>query len=72
MAAARFDWPALMRAGLRGLGLKPAEFWDLTPAELMLMLGLATGGGAALGRARFEELAAMFPDSPGGKEGDEG
>lgn len=58
----RFDWPALMRAGICGLGLRPAEFWALTPAELALMLG---GGGAAvvpLGRERLEELAAAFPD----------
>ena len=34
-----FDWPGLMRAGLIGLRLKPAEFWALTPAELRLMLG---------------------------------
>ena len=29
-----FDWPGLMRAGICGLGLRPAEFWALTPAEL--------------------------------------
>ena len=28
-----------MRAGLKGLGLTPADFWALTPAELQLMLG---------------------------------
>jgi uncharacterized phage protein (TIGR02216 family) len=50
-----------MRAGLFGLGLKPAEFWALTPAELRLMLGQG-GGGAAMGRARLEELAAAYPD----------
>ncbi len=58
----RFDWPGLMRLGLRGLGLSPAEFWALTPAELRLMLGLDGGGMAPLGRARLEELAAAFPD----------
>ncbi|MCV6593733.1 MAG: phage tail assembly chaperone [Silicimonas sp.] len=57
---ARFDWPALLRAGL-GLGLRPAEFWALTPAELALMLG-REGSGAPLSRARLEELAAAFPD----------
>ena len=57
-----FDWPALMRAGLRGLGLRPEEFWRLTPAELMLMLG--EGGGAKpLDRARLDELARAFPDA---------
>ena len=39
----RFDWPALMRAGMQGLGLKPAEFWALTPMELRLMLGECEG-----------------------------
>ncbi len=56
-----FDWPGLMRAGIQGLGLKPAEFWALTPAELLLMLG-ETGGAAPMGRAGLEALAARFPD----------
>ena len=54
------DWPGLMRAGLRGLGLQPQEFWRLTPAELMLMLG--DGARAPLDRARLDELAAAYPD----------
>ncbi len=60
-----FDWPVLMRAGLRGLGLRPAEFWALTPAELVLLLG---GGecGAPLDRARLDELARAFPDRVNG------
>lgn len=57
----RFDWPALMRAGIHGLGLRPAEFWALSPAELMLMLG-AGAGPAPLDRARLDELARAFPD----------
>jgi uncharacterized phage protein (TIGR02216 family) len=57
-----FDWPGLMRLGMRGLGLKPREFWALTPAELTLMLG-RDGAGASLDRARLEELAAAFPDA---------
>ena len=57
----RFDWPALMRAGLRGLGLRPGEFWALTPAELRLMLG-ADSAARPMGRARLEELLAAFPD----------
>lgn len=60
---AGFDWPLLMRAGMRGLGLAPEVFWRLTPAELALMLGAGEGGGP-LGRARLEELAAAFPDRP--------
>jgi uncharacterized phage protein (TIGR02216 family) len=64
----KFDWAGLMRLGLRGLGLKPAEFWALTPAELMVMLGKDGGGGAPLGRARLEELARAFPDRVSGQE----
>jgi len=55
------DWPALMRAGLRGLGLCPAEFWALTPAELELMLG-QPGRAAPLKRGRLDELLSAYPD----------
>jgi uncharacterized phage protein (TIGR02216 family) len=57
------DWPALMRAGMRGLGLRPHEFWALTPAELELMLGTA-GGVAPLMRDRLDELMRAHPDGP--------
>lgn len=56
-----FDWPALMRAGIRGLGLSPTDFWQLTPAELQLLLG-ATPANAPLVRARLDELRAAYPD----------
>lgn len=55
------DWSGLMRAGIRGLGLKPREFWDLTPAELALMLGIEFGAGA-MTRGRLGALMAEFPD----------
>ncbi|MFZ5964714.1 rcc01693 family protein [Thalassococcus sp. BH17M4-6] len=58
---AGFDWPVLMRAGMRGLGLSPDAFWALTPAELKLLLG-AGSGIAPMGRARLDELVAAFPD----------
>ncbi len=57
-----FDWPALMRAGLMGLGLKPDDFWALTPAELLVMLGLEGGGNGVLNRGRLAELSAQYPD----------
>ncbi|WP_066710741.1 rcc01693 family protein [Celeribacter ethanolicus] len=66
-----FEWPALMRLGIKGLGLRPAEFWALTPAELLLMLG-AGSGTAPMGRARLEELAKAFPDEDGMKGQDHG
>ncbi|HBQ35887.1 MAG TPA: hypothetical protein DD729_03460 [Rhodobacteraceae bacterium] len=56
-----FDWPDLMRAGFCGLGLQPAQFWQLTPAELLLMLGEGASD-APMGRARLEELAKVYPD----------
>lgn len=64
-----FDWPGLMRAGLGRLGLLPREFWALTPAELMLMLG-DPAGTAPLSRARLAELARAWPD--GGPDGEPG
>lgn len=60
-----FDWPSLMRLGLRDLRLRPAEFWGLTPAELMLMAGLDAAHSPAMGRAGLAALAAQFPDEEG-------
>lgn len=59
------DWAGLMRAGMRGLGLRPDQFWALTPAELALMLGVEDGQGG-MTRDRLAELAARFPDVPPG------
>lgn len=56
-----FDWPSLMRAGIRGLGLQPSAFWGLTPAELALLLG-RSGGDRPLDRVGLEALARSFPD----------
>ncbi|KNX43165.1 hypothetical protein ROTO_02940 [Roseovarius tolerans] len=60
----RFDWPALMRAGMQGLGLKPAEFWALTPVELRLMLG-EREGVRPMARDGLEALLSAFPDEQG-------
>ena len=56
------DWPGLMRAGFGRLGLTPAEFWCLTPAELALMLG-DPNAVPPLNRARLAELARAWPDA---------
>ena len=56
-----FDWPGLMRAGMGSLGLHPEQFWKLTPAELVLMLG-DPAAVAPLDRARLTELARAWPD----------
>lgn len=58
----RIAWAGLMRLGLLRLGLAPKVFWDLTPAELMLLAG---EGEAPQGMTRvaFADLAARFPDA---------
>ncbi len=55
------DWPALLQAGLCELRLTPDAFWQLTPAELQVMLGHRTGA-APMGGARLADLAARYPD----------
>ena len=55
----RIAWPGLMRLGLVQLRLPPEVFWDLTPAELMLMAGLG-GGRPALTRAGLAGLAGAL------------
>ena len=59
----RFDWPALMRAGMHGLQLTPDQFWALTPAELRIMLG--QDGAGALTRGGLSALMARWPDGKG-------
>lgn len=58
----RIAWTNLMEVGFRGLGLTPAVFWDLTPAEFLLMAGFREPD--SLGRAGLEALIARFPDRP--------
>lgn len=53
-----------MRIGMRDRGLLPCQFWALTPAELMLVLGRDGGGVVPMARLRLEELAAQWPDQP--------
>ena len=67
--SAGLDWPGLLRMGigparLGRLGLTPAAFWALTPAELALMLGIEPGKGGAMTRGRLAELVARYPDAP--------
>ena len=63
-----FDWPALMRVGLRDMGLAPDVFWSLTPAELWLILGPDVAQ-RPLGRSRLDELSAAYPDVGPGEAG---
>ena len=62
------DWPALMAAGMRELGLKPVEFWALTPAELAFLLGRGDGS-SPMDRAALDALSARFPDRKDGQDG---
>lgn len=55
------DWAGLLRAGLQGLGLRPDEFWNLTPHELRMMMGAEQA--QTLTRAGLDRLLAAFPDS---------
>jgi uncharacterized phage protein (TIGR02216 family) len=56
-----FDWPALLRVGLSGLSLRPAEFWSLTPAELQLMLGPQSEAAPLLSEG-LAALMVAYPD----------
>ncbi|WP_299818578.1 rcc01693 family protein [uncultured Jannaschia sp.] len=60
----RFDWHTLMAAGMRGLNLRPTEFWALTPAELAFLLGQRQGTHV-LNRDGLEALQRRFPDIKG-------
>lgn len=55
------DWPGMQRLALGRLGLRPAEFWDLTPQEFLLMLG-QQAVPPGLGRAGLVDLMQRFPD----------
>jgi uncharacterized phage protein (TIGR02216 family) len=44
------------------LGWRPNEFWDATPAELAIALGLAGEAGDAPELTTIEELKRRFPD----------
>ena len=58
-----FDWSAMLRAGVLGLGLRPDDFWRLTPAEFQLMLG-DQGAKAPLLSQGLNALMAAYPDPP--------
>jgi uncharacterized phage protein (TIGR02216 family) len=54
-------WPKLMRLGMVELGLAPNVFWNLTPAELMILAG-GDSAAARLDRSGLNELMARYPD----------
>lgn len=56
------DWPAMMRVGLSDLGLKPSEFWALSPAELLLLVQ-PQNSNIPIGRSGLDSLVEAFPDN---------
>lgn len=60
----RFDWPAILRVGMRETGLRPADFWELTPAEFWMVTGRGPAV-SAMSRTRLNELMAAHPDRKG-------
>lgn len=55
----KFDWAQLLRAAISA-GLRPAEFWQLTPAEFELIVGGVMI--SPLNRSRLDEMVQQFPD----------
>ncbi|MBU2982732.1 phage tail assembly chaperone [Lentibacter algarum] len=58
----QFDWSQLLRVGLTQLRLKPADFWALTPVELMIMLG-PQATMRPMDRTGLEALLEAYPDT---------
>ena len=58
----RFDWPTMMRIGLYEIGLKPNDFWGLTPLEFLIITGFEGRKLMMMTRADLAGLCAQFPD----------
>ncbi len=59
----RVDWPALAAFAFGRLGLAPAAFWAMTPAELeWAARGAGATAQAPMGRAGLKRLMARHPD----------
>lgn len=56
------DWQGLLQTA-SAVGLKPSEFWALTPVEFAFLTGRITGSSPLL-RDRLAELSEVFPDTP--------
>ena len=59
----KIAWYRLMQVGMVHLRFKPNEFWELTPAELMLLMG-DTVKDDPITRSGLAELISRFPDAP--------
>ena len=63
---AAFDWAAMIRVGIGQLRLPVADFWALTPVELMILVNPDGSQIRPMGRSGFEAMQAQFPDEFGG------
>lgn len=52
----------LCSAASQILGWRPNEFWDATPAELVIALRAPGDAGHCLDAAQVDELRRRFPD----------
>lgn len=59
-ARAAIPWRRWFSFAVLSLGLAPEAFWSLTLAEWRF---LAPDDAGALGRARLDELIALYPDN---------
>jgi uncharacterized phage protein (TIGR02216 family) len=57
------NWALLYYRALRELGLRPDDFWSLTPAQLQLLLGPPPRGQARCSAADLAALMQAFPDT---------
>jgi uncharacterized phage protein (TIGR02216 family) len=51
----------MLKAGHRLAGLRPWEVWKLTPAELLILIGVENAS-KPMGRRGLETLLENFPD----------
>ena len=62
---AAFDWQAMMRAGIGQRRIPVADFWNMTPVELLLVVNPERASSKPMGRTGFEIIQAQFPDNRG-------
>jgi uncharacterized phage protein (TIGR02216 family) len=62
MSKDKLDWASLMHIGLHQLGLSTYEFWNLTPFELTVKMGLRSGQLNVMSRTGLDDLINKFPD----------
>lgn len=59
----RFPWPDAMALAFGHYRLSPAEFWALTPRELLALAEAAGwGAGETLSRQTLDDLMTRYPD----------